>query len=527
MGANDHESRIRYGALSQLEEGIALARQGEQDAARAVLKHVIHNDPENEDAWLWLAWVAEGREDSLRLLQEAQTLLPDSIRIREAIEWARQELGQVKPQAQSVAQTAVPARRRRAEPHKPAQNGRAARPQTERRSSEQAVEGAAQMAQGAGRALNELKSKAERIDLSAVRGSRGRQLATLVFSSVAIVALLLLTAAVMIQGQQVPQTVKALELPAPLVDETPTLTMAQRTQPLWTQVDISFTQQDWDAAIEALLRIRSADPQGEEARARLAEAYYGRGRARIAANDLDGAYQDFDEAVRLDASSVELQQARRDLRMYSDGLEAYWQKDWLRAVERLTVIYERNADFRDTKTMLSQAYYQLAISQEGEKAWEDARDNYRQALALSPDLQDAETRLAAVLDVITPPRRIEVSLSEKTVKVYEQNTVVRQYICCTGRAAAPTVAGRYEIQSKMPSAYASKWDLDMPWWLGIYWAGGSENGFHALPILSNGTTLWRGSLGTGCSYGCIVLDTEDAKELYDWAGMGDVVFVNP
>jgi hypothetical protein len=67
----------------------------------------------------------------------------------------------------------------------------------------------------------------------------------------------------------------------------------------------------------------------------------------------------------------------------------------------------------------------------------------------------------------------------------------------------------------------------MPWWLGIYWAGGSENGFHALPILSNGRTLWSGSLGTGCSFGCIVLDTQDAIMMYNWTEIGDVVIVNP
>ncbi|NLG48640.1 MAG: L,D-transpeptidase, partial [Chloroflexi bacterium] len=96
---------------------------------------------------------------------------------------------------------------------------------------------------------------------------------------------------------------------------------------------------------------------------------------------------------------------------------------------------------------------------------------------------------------------------------------------CHGRPSAPTVPGRYQIQTKMPMAYGSQWDLDMPYWLGIYYAGGSENGFHALPILSNGQILWSGALGTRCSFGCIVLDTEDAKTLYDWAELGTVVIV--
>jgi lipoprotein-anchoring transpeptidase ErfK/SrfK len=79
----------------------------------------------------------------------------------------------------------------------------------------------------------------------------------------------------------------------------------------------------------------------------------------------------------------------------------------------------------------------------------------------------------------------------------------------------------------MDNAYGSAWDLNMPYWLGIYWAGGTENGFHALPILSSGATLWAGALGTRCSFGCIVLDTKDAKWMYDWSTLGTVVFVNP
>ncbi|MBM3152973.1 MAG: L,D-transpeptidase, partial [Chloroflexi bacterium] len=45
-------------------------------------------------------------------------------------------------------------------------------------------------------------------------------------------------------------------------------------------------------------------------------------------------------------------------------------------------------------------------------------------------------------------------------------------------------------------------------------------GIHALPILSNGVTLWAGYLGAPVSYGCIVLDTNAAQSLYDWAEVG-------
>ena len=75
-------------------------------------------------------------------------------------------------------------------------------------------------------------------------------------------------------------------------------------------------------------------------------------------------------------------------------------------------------------------------------------------------------------------------------------------------------------------AYASTWDLDMPYWLGIYWAGPLENGFHALPTVRNtGYTLWDGYLGQRVSFGCIILSLADAETLFNWVDIGTDVTV--
>jgi hypothetical protein len=79
------------------------------------------------------------------------------------------------------------------------------------------------------------------------------------------------------------------------------------------------------------------------------------------------------------------------------------------------------------------------------------------------------------------------------------------------------------VQSKIPNAWGGTWSIWMPDWLGIYWAGGLENGIHALPILPNGATLWAGFLGRPISYGCVVLGSYEAKLLYDWAEIGTPV----
>ena len=117
---------------------------------------------------------------------------------------------------------------------------------------------------------------------------------------------------------------------------------------------------------------------------------------------------------------------------------------------------------------------------------------------------------------------ILVDISEQHMYVYDGDTLVYSFVASTGRNNY-TKVGTFAVQSKIPNAYGSTWDIWMPDWLGIYYAGGSENGIHALPILPNGATLWSGYLGTPISYGCVVLDTYDAELLYNWAEIGTPV----
>jgi lipoprotein-anchoring transpeptidase ErfK/SrfK len=119
-------------------------------------------------------------------------------------------------------------------------------------------------------------------------------------------------------------------------------------------------------------------------------------------------------------------------------------------------------------------------------------------------------------------RRIEIDIGEQHMYVWQGDTLVWSWVVSTGMAGYPTRRGSFAVQSKIPNAWSGPWQLWMPHWLGIYWAGGSENGIHALPIL-NGVQLWEGSLGTPISYGCVVLGVEEARLLYDWAEIGTPV----
>jgi lipoprotein-anchoring transpeptidase ErfK/SrfK len=117
---------------------------------------------------------------------------------------------------------------------------------------------------------------------------------------------------------------------------------------------------------------------------------------------------------------------------------------------------------------------------------------------------------------------ILVDISEQHMYVYEGDSMIYSFVASTGMNNA-TATGTFAVQSKIPNAYGSTWDIWMPYWLGIYWAGGLENGIHALPILANGATLWEGFLGRPISYGCVVLGSYEASLLYDWAQIGTTV----
>jgi LysM repeat protein len=122
-------------------------------------------------------------------------------------------------------------------------------------------------------------------------------------------------------------------------------------------------------------------------------------------------------------------------------------------------------------------------------------------------------------------KRIVIDLSDQHLYAYEANRLVYSFVASTGVAPTNTRTGEFRVQSKIPKAYGSAWNIWMPHWLGIYWAGSVENGIHALPILPNGQTLWAGYLGRPVSFGCVVLGSSEAQRLYNWAEVGTPVSI--
>lgn len=122
---------------------------------------------------------------------------------------------------------------------------------------------------------------------------------------------------------------------------------------------------------------------------------------------------------------------------------------------------------------------------------------------------------------------IEVNLKTQRLEKWEQGKIVKEYIVSSGQPAYATKVGNFSILSKVPVAYGGvkgqRWK--MPFWMGIYFVGSTENGFHELPFI-NGVRESSSDLGRPVSHGCIRLGIGDAQELYDWAEIGTPVLIH-
>ena len=120
--------------------------------------------------------------------------------------------------------------------------------------------------------------------------------------------------------------------------------------------------------------------------------------------------------------------------------------------------------------------------------------------------------------------RFAVSISKQHCWLIQDNLVTGSWPCSTGRWGYETPPGFYTIESKTPVAYGSRWNFYMPFWLGIYFLGSTENGIHGLPYNKWGKD-WGNRIGTPVSFGCVVLQDAAAKQLYEVATIGMQVII--
>jgi hypothetical protein len=217
--------------------------------------------------------------------------------------------------------------------------------------------------------------------------------------------------------------------------------------------------------------------------------------------------------------------------------------DWQGTIRFLSPVHDEDPAYLHVDELLYSSFYNLGLAQQAASDLVAAQASYRSAVELLPKERLARVKAAEVARLLQPPtpiptpppptpepgpQRIVVDISEQRMYVYEGEELRWEWVISTGEPGRDTAMGNFKIQSKIPMAYASTWNLDMPHWLGIYWSGPLENGIHALPIVRHtGNKLWDGFLGQRVSYGCVILSDENAETLFNWVEMGTPVVIQP
>ena len=124
---------------------------------------------------------------------------------------------------------------------------------------------------------------------------------------------------------------------------------------------------------------------------------------------------------------------------------------------------------------------------------------------------------------VTSNRWIEVNLFEQTLSVYDKNQLVFATLTSTGVDPFWTRPGIFQIYVKKPTetmsgaTAADRSDYyyleDVPWTMYF----DEERALHG--------AYWHNRFGYPNSHGCVNLSVGDSHWLYDWANVGDTVYV--
>jgi tetratricopeptide (TPR) repeat protein len=483
-------------AQAQLQAAQILAHQGKGYEARVLLRAAIQSDPKLADAWLQLAWLTQDPRERKVLLRHVLALEPEHVQ-------ARVELAELQPASEPSP--------------------------------------------------------------TPVQSQTGRT--RLWFLALLVALGLLILVALFLWGPVDKSLAGLLPTATPTVIPAPTLAPSALAAQFEVQLQAATDRQDWDRALELVAIMRNVDPLGEEVRQWAHATYMTYGKALVEQGEADKALAQFQQAVALNPADGDAHLWQQVSEFYLEGrralssgdwpkavelltqahgllpgygdlaervIEAYrWQGqaaleagDWAGAIQALTLARDRAPDNPELTALLAAAYRQRGIDWQQQSKLQKARTDLETALALQPDDEEAKTHYDEVMHILFPPKRIEIDISSQRFYAYQGDTLIYNFPTSTGLPGRDTAVGHFKVQSKIPMAYSSIWRLNMPYWLGIYYVGRIENGIHALPIRPDGSVMWAGLLGQRASYGCVILSTQAARTIYEWAEIGTAVDIH-
>ncbi|PWH15383.1 MAG: hypothetical protein DDG58_11095 [Ardenticatenia bacterium] len=523
----EHEQNPRQ----LLKRAVQAAATGDRSQAYLLLRQVIMNDPTNETAWLWLVAIAENPREARIALRQVEQLNPNHPKLPEARQWLESRLSAApvipatRPSSAEV--TSAPAEPVRTYDDPSAQHPLPSAPDGRR-------EETSEMLEEADTAPQEALARPE----VAKRQRPWPRWVTILLILALIIALFLLAFAVWLRSS----TARSAPVAAPEQDT--------QISALRTTLNVALSEARWVEAIsmlETLHQINPSDPLWQHS---AANAYFQLGVMRRKEGQLPEALAALDQALRLAPNEAFVLQERRLLMQMLEGLQLYHRSEWRAAIEAFSRVSAEDPSFAEVDSWLYGAYFNLGVALQNAGQLVEAQQAFQSALSIRPDQPDAQQKVQEIAELLRPPtpmpsptptatplptatptpspedQLILVDISEQRMYVYENGRLLWNWVVSTGEPGRDTATGHFRVLDKIEVAYASTWNLDMPYWLGIYYSGPLENGIHALPInRATGVKLWEGLLGRRVSYGCVILSDENARALFEWAQIGTPVVI--
>ncbi len=132
------------------------------------------------------------------------------------------------------------------------------------------------------------------------------------------------------------------------------------------------------------------------------------------------------------------------------------------------------------------------------------------------EITTAPGRIAYETPKYDYPKYIEVTLSNQTLKYFENGHKIDEYLISSG-LTLPTPTGTFYVQSKIRATTMSGPGYNLP---GVP---------YVLPFYGDYTihgTYWHHNFGHPMSHGCVNMYTPEAKILYEWADIGTPVIIH-
>jgi tetratricopeptide (TPR) repeat protein len=524
--AQPHDQTRPATPADKLSDAVELAKAGRKAEACNALRQIVARQPVNQAAWLWLSAVAANQAEAEAALAQARHINPAHLSMPQAERWLAQRFS-VQPVTLPGQATILPPPAHLAQEF--TQPARAITQPMPSPSASSPAQSPPTKVQPASSAPIESKT-GEVLKTSQVFISRFQP------RVINWLALGLVGAAILV-GLVVLLLGLVLEVNA----TAPAASPIAAIEPRHVALEQAWAKHNWVEAIAILEAMQRDAPNSPALKEQLAQAYWQKGLALRHKGFIEEAIPLFKESLQLKPEQLAVQQELQLATRYLAGVEHYQVGRWSQAITAFEAVQTTDSDYIHLTDLLYSAYYNHALARQAGHNLLDARQTLAKAIALRPDLPEPRRQMAEIefalapqtplvtpTPIITNNQLILVGIAEQRMHVYQGNELVFDFIVSTGEPGRDTAIGDFEILDKIDVAYASTWNLDMPYWMGIYWAGPLQNGIHALPIVKHtGYKLWDGYLGQRVSYGCVILGDEDAATLYQWAKIGAKVKILP